>query len=144
MNKNPITKVGASGILSVRDKILLGLRAKDDPSLPGLWCSPGGGVEFQESIDNAIVREFFEETGLAVMPSIRFTHVGESMREDRHSILIFKMVILAGPLSKLHAGDGFDDVGFFSWDEVNRMMCEQKITNLTKDALIAFQLWNHK
>ncbi|HRQ37728.1 MAG TPA: NUDIX domain-containing protein [Chloroflexota bacterium] len=37
----------------------------------GLWCFPGGGVELGERVDQAIVQEVWEETGLQVQP----THV---------------------------------------------------------------------
>jgi len=33
----------------------------------GLWDLPGGGIEFGESPEEAVLREFQEETGLAVV-----------------------------------------------------------------------------
>lgn len=31
-----------------------------------LWCAPGGGVELHQSLEDALIREVREETGLAV------------------------------------------------------------------------------
>jgi ADP-ribose pyrophosphatase YjhB (NUDIX family) len=41
-------------------------RNSDRSEFPGLWTLPGGGVEQGEHPDDAVVREFAEETGLRV------------------------------------------------------------------------------
>lgn len=136
---NPITKLGASGILQVDGKILLGLRAKDDPSLPGLWCTPGGGVEFQEMLDDTIVREFKEEAGIYVAVSHQFTHITENVRPGKHTIIVFRRVILnAGSPSAL---DGFDDIAWFDFGQVESMARENQITPATVTALRAYFAW---
>jgi ADP-ribose pyrophosphatase YjhB (NUDIX family) len=43
-------------------------RNSDASEFPGLWGLPGGGVEQGEHPDDAVVREFAEETGLTVRP----------------------------------------------------------------------------
>jgi 8-oxo-dGTP pyrophosphatase MutT (NUDIX family) len=35
----------------------------------GLWCFPGGGVELGERVDQAMMQEVWEETGLQVQPT---------------------------------------------------------------------------
>lgn len=35
----------------------------------GLWCFPGGGVELGERVDQAMIQEVWEETGLHVQPT---------------------------------------------------------------------------
>jgi ADP-ribose pyrophosphatase YjhB (NUDIX family) len=109
--KIPVTKLGATGVLIQERKILLGLREKTDSSLPGMWCLPGGGVEFGETINAAIAREFMEEVGLKVSVSNHFISVQESIRAARHSVLIAKRVLFTS--GKLIAGDGFDEVAWF-------------------------------
>ncbi|MEV4346060.1 NUDIX domain-containing protein [Actinoplanes sp. NPDC049596] len=61
-----IRRVGAYGIC--RDDSGRVLLARNSPlsEFPGLWTLPGGGVEQGEHPDDAVVREFGEETGLAV------------------------------------------------------------------------------
>ncbi|MGH9616948.1 MAG: NUDIX hydrolase [Acidobacteriaceae bacterium] len=60
----PILGVGAVVLHSSR--VLLVRRAK--PPLAGEWSLPGGAVELGETMEQAIVREVAEETGLAVAP----------------------------------------------------------------------------
>jgi 8-oxo-dGTP pyrophosphatase MutT (NUDIX family) len=44
--------------------VLLGLRAPSKKSWPGHWDTIGGHVEDGESLDNALIREVQEETGV--------------------------------------------------------------------------------
>lgn len=51
----------------IRDgKILLLKRTKTRQFWPGLWEVPGGKVEKNETKEEAIRREFFEETGMKI------------------------------------------------------------------------------
>ncbi|HEV3269860.1 MAG TPA: NUDIX hydrolase [Candidatus Rhabdochlamydia sp.] len=56
-------KQAVSGIIfcSEKKKILL-IKRRDIP----VWVLPGGGVEAQETPEEAVVREIYEETGLSV------------------------------------------------------------------------------
>ena len=56
-------KQAVSGIIfcSEKKKVLL-IKRRDIP----VWVLPGGGVEAQESPEEAVVREVYEETGLSV------------------------------------------------------------------------------
>ena len=56
--RNPT--VGVAVVLLEADRLLLGLRRD------GGWCIPCGHVEWDESVEEAAVREFAEETGLTV------------------------------------------------------------------------------
>jgi 8-oxo-dGTP diphosphatase len=61
-----IRRVGAYGICrDAADRVLLA-RNSDLSEFPGQWTLPGGGVEQGEHPDDAVVREFAEETGLSV------------------------------------------------------------------------------
>jgi 8-oxo-dGTP diphosphatase len=53
------------------------------------WTVPGGRVEFGESLQEAVVREFFEETGLQTEVT-GLVHVSEVILSDKpyHSITI--------------------------------------------------------
>jgi 8-oxo-dGTP diphosphatase len=61
-----IRRVGAYGVCRDGEGRTLLARNSDASEFPGLWTLPGGGVEQGEHPDDAVVREFAEETGLAV------------------------------------------------------------------------------
>ncbi|MFA6981473.1 MAG: NUDIX domain-containing protein [Patescibacteria group bacterium] len=68
-------------LVLVKDgKVLMQLRDdKPDISNPGVWCIPGGSVEEGESINDAVSREFEEETGyLVCKPFLFYTEVYKS------------------------------------------------------------------
>ena len=58
--------VGVGGVV-VRDGRALLIRRGKEP-LYGRWAVPGGTVELGESLEDALVREMEEETGLRVEP----------------------------------------------------------------------------
>ena len=58
--------VGVGGIVVHRGRVLLIQRGKEPRK--GQWSLPGGMVELGESLEDALVRELREETGLAVEP----------------------------------------------------------------------------
>ena len=63
IGKRGVLRVGASSIIfdESRKKILLTKRTDN-----GRWCLPGGGMDPGESVEEACIREAYEETGLRV------------------------------------------------------------------------------
>jgi 8-oxo-dGTP diphosphatase len=61
-----IRRVGAYGICRDAEGRVLLARNSELSEFPGQWTLPGGGVEQGEHPDDAVVREFAEETGLSV------------------------------------------------------------------------------
>jgi mutator protein MutT len=59
-------RVGVGAVLIHQDKVLLIKRGKEP--LRGRWVVPGGTVELGETLEQALVREVQEETGLTVRP----------------------------------------------------------------------------
>ncbi|KTR41098.1 DNA mismatch repair protein MutT [Curtobacterium oceanosedimentum] len=54
------TRLAAYGVITEGDRVLLArLRIPE----AGTWTLPGGGVEFDETVEQAVVREVREETG---------------------------------------------------------------------------------
>lgn len=48
-------------------KILVMKRSDKDDHLPGVWETPGGGIDHEEAPQKALEREVMEETGLAIV-----------------------------------------------------------------------------
>ena len=82
------------GILIERGAILLS-RQWDGYDLPG------GGIKINETIEQALKREFFEETGLKIKP-VKLVHVQSSFFVGRikkgpfNSILVYYLVKMTG------------------------------------------------
>ncbi len=72
---------------------VLAVRRRDD----GQWEPPGGVLELGETIEEGVVREVYEETGLVVAPD-RLTGVYKNMR---HKIiaLVFRCRVVSGSLT---------------------------------------------
>ncbi|MBP7963493.1 MAG: NUDIX domain-containing protein [Caldilineaceae bacterium] len=95
--------------------ILLGRRSPDS-SYPGHWCIPCGHVEWDEDVRAAAIREFAEETGLAVaLGTVAAVH-SNVHNPRQHTVGIW---FFGQPVSgTLHAGDDLDRVAFFALDAV--------------------------
>lgn len=144
--KTKATKIniGATGILTdPYGRILLGRRVADDSSYPGMWCTPGGGIEIGEHAVDALIREFMEEVELRVMPDQRmqWTRAVDRINEEKHTILLFTKVVMDPPDQTPIAGDGFDKVGWFTDTEITNMSLRMEITPLTLAAITAWQDW---
>lgn len=64
-----------------------------------LWNPPGGGLQFGESVVQAVEREFLEETGLVVKAG-RFACFSEHIADGLHAVeLFFRVERLGGTLA---------------------------------------------
>lgn len=58
---------GAVAVIRDRDRLLV-IRRSQQVVAPGAYCFPGGGIEFGESEQDALVRELREELNVDVVP----------------------------------------------------------------------------
>ena len=64
------------------------------------WAPPGGGVEFGESVNDCLKKEFLEETGLAISTG-KFLFACEFIHTPLHAIeLFFSVSVVGGSLKK--------------------------------------------
>jgi len=56
--------IAVKAIIQLENKYLILKRDKNDEHGAGTWEFPGGKIEFGESLENALIREAGEETGL--------------------------------------------------------------------------------
>ena len=67
-------RVRVNGLL-VRDRELLLVKLRHPTRDGFVWMPPGGGVEYGESMEQALKREFLEETGIQIQVGpLRYIH----------------------------------------------------------------------
>lgn len=72
------------------DKVLLLQRNNDAAWAPGLWHMPGGTVEPNETIEEAVVREAKEEIGIAIsIDDLRFQGIAAYHQEKAPDVDVF-------------------------------------------------------
>ena len=117
--KQPVVGVGA--VVICDGKILLEKR-KNEPGR-GKWSIPGGLVELGEGVEQTVVREVMEETGLEVeKPSL--IDIVDNVTRDRsgeiryHFVIIDFSVKLKG--GTLKAQSDAEELRWVAFDEVEK------------------------
>jgi 8-oxo-dGTP diphosphatase len=87
--KRPILGIGA--LIFNRGKILLVERGKEP--FKGYWSLPGGVLEAGETLEQGIIREVREETGLEVKP-LKVLEIFERIIRDAHGAPEYHYVLI--------------------------------------------------
>ena len=107
---NPAPSVAA--ILHRDGRVLL-VKRNIEPGL-GLWSLPGGFIEEDENVEQAVIREVEEETGLLCRPHLLLdVHSMRSVLYGSILVLCYSAEILDG---RLRAGGDASEAQFFSPD----------------------------
>jgi len=85
-------RVRVGGLLLREGTMLLAAHRGLLPEQTPFWSPPGGGWQFGESLKEALVREFREETGLAVRVG-RFLHLHEFSQGPLQALELFFEVL---------------------------------------------------
>ena len=111
--QNPLPAATAL-VLDSHHQLLLGKRRIEPQK--GHWCLPGGFIEQGETMEQAVLRELEEETGLA---GTVVTLVDCFYQESRFygSLIIFGYLV-AVQGGKMCAGDDLEEVRFFDLDNL--------------------------
>ena len=91
-------RVRVCGLCWDGDRILLANHSLLSGS--NFWIPPGGGLEYGETVEKALKREFSEETGLEV-EQLGFAFGCEFVKKPLHAIELFFNVVKSGESSKL-------------------------------------------
>ncbi|UCF45149.1 MAG: NUDIX hydrolase [Candidatus Bathyarchaeota archaeon] len=115
--KKPVVGVGA--IILNKDKILLEKR-RNSPG-KGKWCVPGGLVELGVNIEEAVIREVKEETGLdahepRLVDVVDHISLGERGGVRYHFVIVDYLVTVKG--GKPKAASDADALKWVPFNEV--------------------------
>lgn len=77
-------RVRVNGLL-VQDEALLLVKMRSPVAERDVWLPPGGGLEFGETTEECLVREFREETGLHIKVG-RLRHINELLDPPFHAV----------------------------------------------------------
>ena len=118
------------------DQLILLVQRKNKP-FQGTWALPGGFVEYGEKTEDAVVREFFEETGLKTKIRLLLGVYSDPHRDPRgHTVTVVYLLNRTG--GELNAGDDAQTVKFFKMNELPTLAFDHAI--IVKDA---FQRVSH-
>jgi len=117
--KQPIVGVGA--VIICNGKILLE-KSKYEPG-KGKWSIPGGLVELGETVEQTVIREVLEETGLEVESPKQIDIVDNIVKDDNgdvkyHFVILDYFVKLKG--GTLKAASDAEDLKWVQLEEVGQ------------------------
>jgi len=108
-----------------KDGKMLFIKRKNEP-FKGKWALPGGFVEYGEKVENAIVREINEETGLKT--KIRdIVGVYSDPNRDPRGHVITIVYLLEIQDGELKSGDDAIDAKFFDLKDLPELSFDHDI-----------------
>lgn len=119
-NNEPKIRVGTGAvIINDEGKVLLGKRGKEVREHVGMWETPGGGVEFGETMREALKREMMEELGVEV-------EVGEMLdvvefidtESGSHAVSPAFVCKIVSGTPKIMEPHKCEEIGWFTWKEL--------------------------
>ena len=122
--------ISGDAIIIKDEKILL-IRRMNEP-FKGMWALPGGIVEEDETIEQCIVREAKEETGLGIKLENFVGIYSEPSRDPRKIITVVYICGITGGNPK--AGSDAEDIKWFDLENLPELAADHKkiIKNLLK------------
>ena len=114
------------GVIKKDGKYLLTLRddtkSDDDTGeFHNMWQIPGGGVEFGEELEVAVVRECREEVGLDVEADVVVPYVQSAIRGSWHGIFISYHCHMKNPLQEIVLNEEATDYAWYSLEQVRNL-----------------------
>ena len=112
-----VPRVGVAVILLKNNKVLLGKRKNAHGE--GTWGFPGGHLEFNESIENCVVREVIEETGLKIKNIRIGTFTNDIFdKEGKHYITLFMLADYDSGKVTIMEPERMENWQWYSWDSL--------------------------
>ena len=130
MRKIESFRIRATGVLIIENKILL---VRQEVTKNRNWSLPGGKVEENETLTNALEREIFEETGLNVK-CIKLLYLCEKFSTKEPYLHITFLLEMVGGKIKLPTNEyestPISDVKFVDCNKLKEYGFSEKFQNI--------------
>ncbi|MDO8673419.1 MAG: NUDIX hydrolase [Dehalococcoidia bacterium] len=110
-------RIAVDAIILKGESILL-IKRRGNP-FRGMWALPGGGIEFDETAEEALKKEVEEEVGLSIKTA-RFLRVYTDPRRDPNQVITLSYLVIAE--GKPEAGSDAASYQFFPLDALPEAM----------------------
>ncbi|HEX2582800.1 MAG TPA: NUDIX domain-containing protein [Chlamydiales bacterium] len=140
--KRPL--IGVAAVALQKGQVLLGKRKGAHGA--GLWSSPGGHLEFGETVEACAARELFEETGLRALSFRLGPWVENVIDKDKHYITLVVFIDRFEGELQLLEPEKCEGWQWFDWNElpsplfapVESLFQKQDSLHLFLEELLAF------
>jgi len=115
----PMVAADAMVFAISKNKIKLLLVNRGYEPFKGKWSLPGGFVNIDEELEDAVARELAEETGLTGVHLEQMHTFGKCGRDPRGRVItVTYMAVIKGGRNKIKAGD---DAGLARWFDIEKL-----------------------
>ena len=115
----------------IKDKKILLVKRKNYP-FKGSWALPGGFVEYNERVEDAVVREIYEETGLKTKVKNLVGVYSDPKRDPRGHVVTI-VYLLESKEDEPRGGDDAAEAKFFDFKSLPSLAFDHDI--ILKDIL---------
>jgi 8-oxo-dGTP diphosphatase len=122
------------GVVKKGDKYLLTMRDDNDSKFDGKWQLPGGGLEFDESIEDCLKRELREEVGLDIVSYVFIPRLEEEIRENWHGVFCNFLCFMKDENQPVVLNDEASDFGWFTLHQLENLDLIPHTYELVRDA----------
>ena len=126
--------VTVDGVIIKDGKVLL-IKRKNEP-FKGRWALPGGFVEYGETVEQAVLREVKEETGIDAEIKKLVGVYSDPRRDPRGHTISIAFLLAARGAATAAAGDDAIDAKFFDLDNLPLLAFDHD--KIIKDAIQRF------
>lgn len=127
-------RVAVGAVLFDNDRVLL-VKRSNDPA-KGMWAVPGGKIQPGETMQQALVREIKEETGLVIEVG-DIVYVFDVIKHNEKNKITFHYVIIDFlcdlTSGELRAGDDAQEARWISRRELNQLNVNEKTKSMLKE-----------